>query len=238
MCFDGVLISDWAAIEELIAHGVAEDRKDAARMALEAGVDIDMMTSCYCQNLCALVEEGKVQETLIDEAVLRILELKNRLLKNEGERIAFIGPHVSDKWITGAWSMYGRREETVSVEEGVRNKGVINVSFIKGSALLDNLHGLAMFAKETELAADAETKETLLQEAEDAARAADKVVLVLGEFSGQSGEAACRADITIPECQQTLFRRVVKANPETAWCCFVAGHWTSGNWMKRLKQCW
>ena len=79
MGFNGVIISDWAAIEELIHHGMAEDKKEAAALALEAGVDIDMMTTCYCANLKKLVEENKVDVALINEASLRILELKNKL---------------------------------------------------------------------------------------------------------------------------------------------------------------
>ena len=79
MGFEGVLISDWAAIEELCSHGVARDKEEAARLALEAGVDIDMMTNCYCRHLKELVESGAVSSALIDEAVLRILKLKNDL---------------------------------------------------------------------------------------------------------------------------------------------------------------
>ena len=79
LAFDGVLISDYASIEETIAHGVSQDRAEAAQKAVEAGMDIDMMTGCYCRNLCSLVEKGIVPEALIDEAVMRILTLKNRL---------------------------------------------------------------------------------------------------------------------------------------------------------------
>lgn len=79
MGFDGVLISDWAAIEEIIYHGYCEDRKEAAIRAAEAGVDIDMMTGIYSEHLTALIEEGILDEQLVDEAVLRILELKNKL---------------------------------------------------------------------------------------------------------------------------------------------------------------
>lgn len=79
MGFDGVLISDFAAILETVAHRSSKDAADAAKKALEAGVDIDMMTSVYAANLCRLVEEGEVDEHLIDECCLRILELKNKL---------------------------------------------------------------------------------------------------------------------------------------------------------------
>ena len=79
MGFDGVLISDFGAIGETIAHGLSSDRADAAKRALEAGVDIDMMSGVYPEQLEQLIREGKVREGLLDEAVMRILELKNRL---------------------------------------------------------------------------------------------------------------------------------------------------------------
>ena len=79
MKFKGVLISDWAAIAEMVNWGFAEDMKEASRLAMEAGVDIDMCTACYSGNLKALVKEGKVSEKLLDEAVMRVLELKNDL---------------------------------------------------------------------------------------------------------------------------------------------------------------
>ena len=79
MGFDGVLISDWAAIEEMLCHGYCADRAQAARRAVAAGVDMDMMAGVYAEQLAALVQGGEVPETLIDEAVMRILTLKNAL---------------------------------------------------------------------------------------------------------------------------------------------------------------
>lgn len=79
MGFQGVLISDWAAIEEIAKHDLAVDKKEAAVLALKAGTDIDMMTNCYCAYLKEAIEAGEVSEALLDEAVLRVLELKNRL---------------------------------------------------------------------------------------------------------------------------------------------------------------
>lgn len=76
--FDKVIISDASAVQEIVAHGVAEDEKEAARLAMEAGVDIDMMSPVYVNHLKKLVEEGIIKELAIDEAVFRILELKNK----------------------------------------------------------------------------------------------------------------------------------------------------------------
>ena len=77
--FDGVVITDYAAIAELVIHGAAEDQKEAARLAMEAGVDIDMCTGCYANYLGELIQEGRIDEKQLDKAVMRILKLKNKL---------------------------------------------------------------------------------------------------------------------------------------------------------------
>ncbi|MBO5291820.1 MAG: beta-glucosidase BglX [Lachnospiraceae bacterium] len=79
MGFEGVLISDWNAIGELVFHHVAVDKKEAARQAITAGVDMDMMSGCYMSRMEELIRVGTVKEELVDESVLRILRLKNRL---------------------------------------------------------------------------------------------------------------------------------------------------------------
>ena len=79
MGFQGVLISDWNAIGELITNGVAEGKKEVAMKAILAGTDMDMMSGCYMSQLETLVQEGSVSEEAIDTAVLRVLELKNKM---------------------------------------------------------------------------------------------------------------------------------------------------------------
>ena len=77
--FKGVLISDWGAVGELINHGFAEDKKDAAYRAMMAGVDIDMCSGCYSEHLEELVNSSAVSMKMLDEAVLRVLYMKNDL---------------------------------------------------------------------------------------------------------------------------------------------------------------
>ena len=77
--FEGIVISDYSAIEETIAHGVCKDKKEAAYKAIVAGVDIDMMSDVYARELKGLIEEGKITQAILDTAVLRILMLKNKL---------------------------------------------------------------------------------------------------------------------------------------------------------------
>lgn len=77
--FDGMVVTDWNSAGEMIAHGFAEDVKDAAEKAANAGVDMDMMTFGFIGHLEELVKEGKVSEKTIDNAVRNILRLKFRL---------------------------------------------------------------------------------------------------------------------------------------------------------------
>ena len=76
--FDGFVVSDWNSVEELISHGVAEDRGQAAVLALRAGVDMEMVSGTYIETLAASLQSGKVSAEEIDEAVRRILRIKHR----------------------------------------------------------------------------------------------------------------------------------------------------------------
>ncbi|MCM3618887.1 glycoside hydrolase family 3 C-terminal domain-containing protein [Sutcliffiella horikoshii] len=233
--FDGVMISDWGAVKELIPHGVAEDEREAALKGLEAGVDIEMMTACYAKNLQDLVESGELSEELVDESVLRILNLKNKLglfenpyrgtseelekeiimsaehrqaakelaikssvlLKNDEilplqkeQKIALIGPFAKNGDVLGPWSWQGSKEAAVQVFDGMLAKtSADNLLFAQGS--------------------DIETvTEEQLSQAVETAKAADVLVLALGEASEMSGEGGCRADIRLPEAQLKLVAKM------------------------------
>lgn len=260
MGFDGVLISDFAAIKETIAHGYSSDEADAAQKAIEAGVDIDMMTSCYSKNLVKLVEDGEVDEKLVDECVMRILKLKNKLglfenpykdadeeeekkfilckehralsreaavksfvlLKNEdqalplkkGLKVAFIGPYTNNHNIMGSWSLIGKREETVTIEEAAREvMDPETTVFRQGCPVLGNDVRIHAFnGSEQEAEVEEADQEKMMEEALRAAGEADVVVMPIGEHFLQSGEATSRAMIDIPEVQMELFRRITAVN--------------------------
>lgn len=78
-CFDGFVVSDWASVTEMVAHGFCADNKQAAEKALMAGVDMEMVSGTYPANLEKLVSEGRVPMSVIDESVRRILRIKFRL---------------------------------------------------------------------------------------------------------------------------------------------------------------
>lgn len=265
MGFDGVLISDFSAIMETVAHGYSENKRDAAKKALEAGVDIDMMSSCYCENLADLVEQGVVPEALVDECVWRILELKNKLglfenpykdadkikerevilcrehrelareaaakscvlLKNEGvlpldmgKKIAFIGPYTCSKEIMSNWAIAGESKDCISIEEAAREVfDPTHTSYHMGTQIIRNDVKFSGFSTQgnpsvsSEKLWDTETEQKKFEEAIQAAKEAEIVVLAVGESYLQSGEACSRGFLDIPEIQMDLFRKVVEVNP-------------------------
>src|SRR6266496_6726409 len=77
--FDGLVVSDWTSIEELRAHGVAGSRAEAGRLALAAGVDMDMVSRIYVDSLPALVTSGRVPVAQVDSAVRHVLRAKLKL---------------------------------------------------------------------------------------------------------------------------------------------------------------
>ena len=104
--FGGAVVSDYTAVQELIAHGVAGDDKEAAEIAVRAGVDMDMTDGLYLRHLTTSVAEGKASVESIDKAVRRILELKfvlglfddpYKYLNEERERNTLMKPEFLDK---------------------------------------------------------------------------------------------------------------------------------------------
>jgi beta-glucosidase len=74
--FKGMVVSDWGSVREMISHGYVSNEKEAALAAIQGGSDMDMESYIYVAELAQLVREGKVQESLIDDAASRILRLK------------------------------------------------------------------------------------------------------------------------------------------------------------------
>ncbi len=77
--FQGLVISDYSAVDEIMNHSVAADEYEAGEKCVKAGMDIEMMSGVYAKSLQKLVDDGALTMEEIDECVLRILELKNRL---------------------------------------------------------------------------------------------------------------------------------------------------------------
>lgn len=238
MGFDGVLISDFGAVKELIAHGVAADETEAAKLSIEAGTDIEMMTICYMRHLREIVENGSVDEALIDEAVMRILKLKNDLglfenpyrgVDEETEsKVTLCDAHrQSAREIAGESIVLLRNErKTLPLDEGGHValagpfaashdilgawswKGVCEESVTLRDALREADGSEGWLSVAQHTGNPLDVDEAAVAEAVELAKRSDVIVLALGEPQEWGGEAASRSNISLPKTQIDLYHAV------------------------------
>lgn len=239
--FEGVVISDWESVEELIPHGVAGDKAEAALKGMLAGIDIDMHSGCYEENLKRLVEEGKLPLALIDEAVFRILVLKERLglfddpytdPKEAKERMRH-PVHVAKAREMAAKSIVLLKNEgnllplakevssiAVIGPLGDDHENPLGCWSCKGSPehVVSVLEGVREAFPQATIRFEkgSDLLEKIpggVERAKEIAARSEVVLMVLGEGRGMSGENHNRADLGIPHAQRRLLEEVYKVNP-------------------------
>ncbi|HEX2760321.1 MAG TPA: glycoside hydrolase family 3 N-terminal domain-containing protein, partial [Rhizomicrobium sp.] len=232
--WDGVVISDYNAIAELIAHGVAADLAEAAALALKAGIDIDMMANAYNRGLPPALERGLVTMAEIDEAVRRVLTLKERLgLFEDPYRHLATEPQAA----LARRRALAREAAAKSVVLLKNDRDVLPLKHVRRLAVIGPLADAGAEMRGPWAAASKEEGQvSLLQglkaalpnadirfapgvaiESADAGgiaaaaslcEKADAVLLCVGESAAMSGEAASRAFPKLPGMQDALCEAV------------------------------
>ena len=234
--FDGVIVSDYNAVAELMHHGIAADLPEAAALALEAGVDIDMMSDGYRKGLPVALERGLITMARIDESVLRVLRLKERLglfddpyrRGSRPESPAALTHRRELSRSVGARSivMLKNDRETLPLRGTLRRlcligplaDAAVEMSGCWGAAgkpedRVSVLSGLRGALPKTEIVHAAGVQfnsgdESGIAAAVDLCNNSDAVVLCIGEMANMSGEAASRAFPEVPAQQRTLAEAV------------------------------
>ena len=248
--FDGVVISDYAAVSELVTHGVAEGPEDAVRLAMEAGCDIDMVDNYYFRYLADLVRSGIIPEKMLDAAVMHVLALKNELGLFENPYHGADEEKEQKVYLCAEHREIARRaaEETAVL---LKNEGILPLKKdLKRIALIgpfaEETHlngfwsrpgaekytvtlpeGIRNLLPDLELVIEkgcsaeiGDTDRSGIGRAAEAAASAEAVILVLGEPEKDSGEGRSRAELTLPGVQAELAEQVIKANPNTVVVLF------------------
>jgi beta-glucosidase len=235
--FDGFVVSDYTSVKELINHGIAADDKDAARLALNAGVEMEMVSRLYNQNARGLLQEGKLSQATIDEAVRRILRIKFRLGLFEHpyadetlEPNAFLTPEsrAAAREIAGRSMVLLKNDhDTLPLDKNVHSIAVIGPLANDQRAPLGWWSGDGQDADTvTPLAGikakvSPQTKVTYAKgceitgdstagfaEAVTAARDSDVAIVFVGEAKEMVGEAASRGTLDLPGRQMDLVKEV------------------------------
>jgi beta-glucosidase len=264
--FEGVVVSDWESVEELVNHSIASDGKEAARLGFKAGVDIDMNSGVYERYLKELVREGKLTIEEIDEAAWRVLKLKERLglfgkkrfVIEEARRLSLENPAAKELALKAAREsmVLLKNRDLLPLRKGTKLAVIGQLADDRPDMLgcwagqveaqesvtvlegLENLGEEFLYERGSEINSDIEGG---IGKAREIAAKAQVVLMVLGETSSMSGENRSRADITIPAAQRRLLRSVMEVN-ENVVLVVVSGRplvlsWEEAN-VPTILQLW
>ncbi len=234
--FDGLVISDSNAIAECVDHGLAEDKRDAAKQAILAGMEMDMSSNSYAEYLKNLVESGEVPECVVDEAAADVLRIKFELG-------LFDNPYqTSEERERGAMLTEGSRAvaREAAVKSMVLLKNENHILPLKADARIGIFGALAadqgqmtgawaIGARPEDCVSIVEAcgaRGISYQYSEDGkdllkiAASSDVLVAAIGERKEESGEAASRADITLRKEDLALVRDLLATGKPVAVVLF------------------
>ncbi|MDX8337564.1 glycoside hydrolase family 3 N-terminal domain-containing protein [Draconibacterium sp. IB214405] len=235
--YKGMVVSDWGSIPEMINHGFAADTKQAAEIAAKAGVDMEMATTCYAENLKTLVEEGVITETQIDNYVGNILRVKQDMglfekpYDNHVSTDTILAPthlEVSREVARKSMVLLKNKGNTLPISKSIRSLAVIGPLSDAGRDQLgtwifdgqgedsttpkeafEKILGSRMnYAEGLEYSRDKSTKG--FAKAIAAAKRSDAIIFFAGEESILSGEANARGIIDLPGVQTELITELKK----------------------------
>lgn len=234
--FDGVVISDCTAIVEMIYHGFAEDEAEAAKKAIDAGVDIEMVSNTFYNCAARLIEEGQLKKEQIDAAVRRVLLLKDKLGlfenpyrdadENEEEQVVLCDEHRKAAYNIACESMVLLKNNGILPLSETKIKGkkiLLTGPFGDSRQMLDawSAYGKEedcatlkeVFEKKTEImyvqgTGILECDHAEAEKAYDVAKTCDIIILALGEDPLMSGESGSRMNIALPDCQEKFAEKI------------------------------
>lgn len=242
--FEGMTISDYGSIHELVVHGVAKDDKEAVEKSVNASLDIEMVSRSYYENIPDLIKEGKIKEEQIDESVRRILIYKYKIglmddpfryiRPDEALEINFSKEHLEHSRELAKKSIVLLKNNGILPLSKSQSKIAIIGPFADSKDLLGAWQ-FTNFATETVTIADGMKNKVTnieniiiqkgckveeefdggIENAVKQAENAEVVILTLGEESEMSGEAASKTKIRIPDVQIKLAKAILKLGKPT-----------------------
>ena len=249
--FDGFVVSDAKAVSQLVAHGFCEDETDAARAAIQAGMDVEIISTCYVDHLQQLIAEGKVPMQLLDEAVRRVLRVKWKLGLFEKPSVASAGENglLAPEYLDTARAfarqsvvLLKNEKETLPLRKDLPSvavigpladdkKGQLGCWMVYGNPKdtctpLKAIRDFAGTKMKVNYAAGLNSATSIDQsgfaDAVHAAKQSSVAVLFLGEDASMTGEAHNRAFLNLPGAQRDLLK-AVKATGTPVVIVLMAG---------------
>jgi beta-glucosidase len=257
--FDGFVVSDYTSVEELIKHGLAANESEAARLALGAGVDMEMVSRLYNKHVAELLKSNKLSQATIDEAVRRILRIKFRLglfehpfADEARERTVILSPQnlVAAREIAARSMVLLKNErETLPLNKDVKSIALIGPLADDRQDMLGSWTGDGNTADAVTLLAGIKAKVSPatkinyakgcdinsdsaegFDEAVRAARKSDVAIIAVGESADMTGEASSRSSLDLPGRQLDLVK-AVQATDKPVIIVLMNGRPLTINWL-------
>lgn len=234
--FDGLVVSDYTAVMELMFHGLAKDEADAAMYALNAGTDMEMVSRFYNKHGEELLKKKKISMATIDESVRNILRIKFRLglfddpWADEGREKAevFKKANIDTAKLAAEKSfvLLKNDNETLPISKSIKEVAVVGSLADNKAEMNSNWSGdgqpndpitvlqalkdkFPQMRVRFEAGCDPKCEiDAGFKKAADAAKDSDFTILVVGESSAMSGEASSRSNIDLPGRQLDLIKAV------------------------------
>ena len=236
--FDGFVVNDYEGVVELTNHGIAKDKKEAAEKAINAGLDMEMVSTTFTENLEELVKEGKVTQAKIDDAVKRILRIKFRLglfdnayaNKPENTEPKYKSNLETARKIAEQSIVLLKNENSIlPLSKDIKSIAIIGIladspydqlgtwamdgdvkKIITPLKAIQDLKGKEIKIQFVKGVENTRsTNKTKFQEALEIAQKSDVILLFMGEDPGLSGEAHSRAFLNFPGAQEELLNQVL-----------------------------
>lgn len=236
--FDGIVVTDWASAAEMMNHGFAADEKEVAMKAVNAGVDMEMVSYTFVKELPRLVKEGKVQEATIDNAVRNILRIKYRLglfdqpYVDENKQVMYAPAHLDAARRAAVESaiLLKNEKQVLPLGNAIKTVAVIGPmadapyeqmgTWVFDGEKSHTVTPLAAIRKqfgdkiqilyEPGLSYSRDRNTSDIAKAVSAASRADVILAFVGEEAILSGEAHCLADLNLQGAQSELIEAVAK----------------------------
>jgi beta-glucosidase len=257
--FDGFVVSDYTSVEELIKHGLAANEGEAARLALGAGVDMEMVSRLYNRHGAELLRNNKLLQATIDEAVRRILRIKFRLglfehpfADEARERTVILSPQnlaAAREIAARSMVLLKNERETLPLNRDVKSIALIGPLADDQQDMLGSWTGDGNTADAVTLLAGIKTKVSSatkinyakgceinsdstegFDEAVRAARKSDVAILAVGESADMSGEASSRSSLDLPGRQLDLVK-AIQATGKPVIVVLMNGRPLTINWI-------
>ena len=232
MGFDGFVISDWGSIQWQIFNKTCENKEECAYNSINAGIDMEMVTTCYRESLKKLLQKGRITERFIDSSVLNILKVKNEIgLFEEQKPVKTYNDNMefAKKIAMNSMILLKNNNNTLPIDKDIKSILIVGPMANEKRALSGSWCAGGCFDKTPTLyeavtnkfkGCKVEMVDNLYESAHGRAITYDMVIFALGEYHYVTGERVSMANVELSPYQMTFVKKISRRAKRTVSVVF------------------